>query len=416
MSERRKEIIQLLRDNKKMKTDELVNTLGVSQSRLSEDIKALRKEGFHITTKNGYRELIEDSEDSQEETYEELDHETIRKFLLQQILCQNERKNGMTRAELAADFESLYRDYIEDSSADKKKKVSSNLNRDINKVNFKKKKRKKSDLLYPDENLPMLRRMAKADMLDFCDCYSLYREGTPVKGLNGIYSLLKYLLYGDDWDEEEENAGDSTYIVHGKRNRRDENALNCLHKILSEPYKFFALRISYITHKGHQKKLTLSVAYIIYVVDKNRWYLMGEDEIKPVIVPLDAIIEIACTERENKIYHHEKYKKIAEEMLSISLEDSKKIIVHFENQPFIKEKIEMLHQKRIHSSTILCLEDDSELIYEDTIRGFKDFLPFLRQYGSSAIVEEPKKMRNAMINSAKKMIQNYEEMWGDELS
>ena len=419
VSKRRERIIQLLRKHKKMKTEVLAEKLGISSSRLSEDIKDLRREGFHIVTKYGYRELIEDNENGQKQSYEELDHATIRKFLLQQILCQDNQKNGKTRMKLAEDFDFFYygntsgRMTEEDSEKPAgKRKVSSNLNRDINNASFKKKKVYKSDRLYPDENLPMLRRMAKSDMIDFCDCYSLYREGTPVKGLDEIYLVLKYLLYGNDG--EEDNVSDFMYRVHGKRNRPNKKTMNCLEKILAEPYKFFALHISYKTHTGYWKKVNLSVAYIIYVVDKNRWYLMGEDERKPVIVPLDAIDRIKCTEKENKIYHHEKYKQIAEEMLSISLENPQKVIVHFENQPFIKEKVEKLHQKRIHSSTIDC--NGSELIYEDTIRGGRDFLPFLRQYGSSAIVEGPKEMRDAMIDSTKKMIRSYEEVWGDELS
>lgn len=418
VSKRRKRIIQLLRKHKKMKTEELAERMSISPSRLSEDIKDLRREGFHIITKYGYRKLIEDNESDQKQRYEELDHATIRKFLLQQILCQDNQKNGKTRMELAKDFDFFYygntSGHISGDDSEKPviKKVSSNLNRDINNASFKKKKVYKSDRLYPDENLPMLRRMAKSDMINFCDCYSLYREGALVKGLDEIYLVMKYLLYGND--EEEGKVPDSRYRVHGKRNRPEKKTLNYLEKILAEPYKFFALHISYRTHAGYWKKINLSVAYIVYVVDKNRWYLMGEDETKPVIVPLDAIDKIKCTEKENKIYHHKKYKQIAEEMLSISLENPQKVIVHFENQPFIKEKVEKLHQKRIHSSTIDC--NGSELIYEDTIRGGRDFLPFLRQYGSSAIVEEPKEMRDAMIDSAKKMIRSYEEVWGDELS
>ena len=57
VSKRRERIIRLLRKHKKMKTEELVESLGISSSRLSEDIKDLRREGFHIITKYGYREL-----------------------------------------------------------------------------------------------------------------------------------------------------------------------------------------------------------------------------------------------------------------------------------------------------------------------------------------------------------------------
>ena len=284
--------------------------------------------------------------------------------------------------ELAEDFDFFYygntsgRMIEEDSEKSAgKRKVSSNLNRDINNASFKKKKVYKSDRLYPDENLPMLRRMVKSDMIDFCECYSLYREGAPVKGLDEIYLILKYLLYGND--EEEDKVSDPRYRVHGKRNRSDKKTLNCLEKILAEPYKFFALHISYRTHTGYWKRINLSVAYIIYVVDKNRWYLMGEDETKPVIVPLDAIDKIKCTEKENKIYHHKKYKQIAEEMLSISLENPQKVIVHFENQPFIKEKVEKLHQKRIHSSTIDC--NGSGRLDEDTKRRGRAVMAVLRQ-------------------------------------
>lgn len=415
-SERRQKIIQILREERKIKSEELAERLDISTSRLSEDIKELCQDGFHIKTKYGYRELEE--KDTFEQVYEELNQATIRKFLLQQILCQGTEVRGMTRAELAETFDSIYNRDSERyglEEKNRKKKVSSNLNRDINEACFKKRKKGKTDYLYPDENLPMLRRMSQDDMMNFCECYKMYAEGSPVRGVDEIYYLMKYLLYGEDCEDEEDDAA-QRYHVHGKRNQRNKTALDNLQKILMEPYKFFVLNISYRTNEGHQKKINLSIAYIVYVVDKNRWYLMGEEAKRPVIVPIDAIKKIKRTEEKNLIYHHNKYNTIVKEMLAISVDDPQKIVIRFENQPFIKEKVKMLHQKRIDSSTLCVSEDNLELIYEDSVRGIADMYPFLRQYGSSAIVETPKKTQDAMIESARTIIEKYEEVWGDGLS
>ena len=46
-----------------MKTEELANCLGISLSRLSEDIKALRKNGITILNEKGYRVLVEDGQE-----------------------------------------------------------------------------------------------------------------------------------------------------------------------------------------------------------------------------------------------------------------------------------------------------------------------------------------------------------------
>ena len=394
-----------------MKTEELANCLGISLSRLSEDIKALRKNGITILNEKGYRVLVEDGQEEPSQPYENLNRKTIRIFLLQQILCQNAGRNGMTREELAKIFQFRYGGEG-DGWAEKKKKVSNTLSRDINEAAFKKKKNGRSDCLYPDERLPMPRRMTEWDAEEFCCYFEKYGESSPVeKGLEEIYGLLRYFQDGSE-DSSEENDDAVAYQVHGKKNPRDQRALDNLQKIAAEPYKHMALQISYKTNAGVEKDVVIAVAYIVYSVDKNRWYLIGENVSGVCIIPIDAIGMIQRTDIENTVYHSEKYRMMLEETLSISIKKKKKTVTRFENLPFLKEKLETIHRKR-KKSKLRFSEDRAEIIYEDVIRGKGDFCSFLRQYGSSVIAEEPKAIRDTMIESAKKILESYEELPGD---
>ena len=56
-------------------------------------------------------------------------------------------------------------------------------------------------------------------------------------------------------------------------------------------------------------------------------------------------------------------------------------------------------------------KDINSYIYEDTIRGLSSFARYLRAYGRSAIVSQPKQLIHIMCRSAIRTMQNYDKVW-----
>ncbi|MNN57389.1 hypothetical protein D3C81_1723760 [compost metagenome] len=52
-------------------------------------------------------------------------------------------------------------------------------------------------------------------------------------------------------------------------------------------------------------------------------------------------------------------------------------------------------------------EYDGFFLYEDIVIGINSFRAWIRSYGSSAIVLEPKELRDSILDSAKKCLEYY---------
>ena len=194
--------------------------------------------------------------------------------------------------------------------------------------------------------------------------------------------------------------------MHGKRNLIDSASKDLLNHFLLSSYKTNILSICYTTNKDHQLTTDFAVGLIVYSIEKNKLYLLGETPGHRTIIPLDSIIKFQNTEHKNTIFNSSLYHQIYHEMFSISVEKPYDVRVRFANQPFIFEKVKNLHKNR-SLSTFYLSDDSTEIIYTDTIRGISDFSNYLRQFGRSVIVDEPPMLREQMIHSAEMIITNY---------
>ena len=101
-------------------------------------------------------------------------------------------------------------------------------------------------------------------------------------------------------------------------------------------------------------------------------------------------------------------------MFSNSYEpDPKDVKILFQDFGNIREKINILHKKRkfskLRDRPPLSPDIPHTIVYEDTIIGISSFARYLRSFGSSALVIEPSELRDLMINSSKKILNNYED-------
>ena len=96
-------------------------------------------------------------------------------------------------------------------------------------------------------------------------------------------------------------------------------------------------------------------------------------------------------------------------MYSISVEESKLIEILFQDKPYVRKKIEALCEIRGDNALI---EESKAIkgwfIYKDNISGLNDFLPYIRSFGSSAVVIKPIEILNSSIKNTEKLINHYE--------
>ena len=124
---------------------------------------------------------------------------------------------------------------------------------------------------------------------------------------------------------------------------------------------------------------------------------------------LDTIKEYKTTKKRNSIYNSAEYMDIYNEMFSLSVDELESVEVIFDNQDYIRNKINVLKSRRPQSKMTLC-EDTDTIIYTDKLRGLGDFASYIREFGRGALVTKPESLRKQMLDSAEKIINNYKEV------
>ncbi|MBO5521136.1 MAG: WYL domain-containing protein [Eubacterium sp.] len=203
-----------------------------------------------------------------------------------------------------------------------------------------------------------------------------------------------------------------SYARHtGKQNTLSSVQLGLLQQFQQYPYETHTLSIPYVTNAGKHITWTFSTGLIVYSVETSRIYLLGKNQEKRnTVIALDRAdleqIEILSTH--NYCYRSPEFFQIEEEMFSISVDDPVTVRVRFDNMPFITSKLDHLLQMRKHSKTEL-INEGTEILYTDTLRGIPDFARYLRRFGHHALAEEPMELKERMLYTSRKVLELYEE-------
>ena len=224
-----------------------------------------------------------------------------------------------------------------------------------------------------------------------------------------LESLYKKITSIYDWE-----SYDNATQIYGKSNRIDNKQLDHLNNFVKHPYKTKALIIDYLGREG-VIKLGIDSGLLFYSVETNNFYLLCKKISDGNIMQLrlDRIVSIEEGESKNKNYRSLEFLNIYEEMFSASYDSAKTHVkVLFQNFGNIEERLSALHSKRKLSKLYKTepLSDDipHSIIYEDDLRGISAFSRYLRSFGSSALVLEPVELRELMIQSNQKILNNYE--------
>lgn len=259
------------------------------------------------------------------------------------------------------------------------------------------------------EKAPAILFEAEDELYDFMTFYDSFKSS--LSNAEPIESLYKKCTLIYDWE-----SYDTTNQIYGKSNHIDQNQLKHLHNFIQYPYKTKSLFINYLARDGAME-IKISSGLLFYSVETNCFYLLCMNMYNQSIMQLrlDRIASIREEKERNMHYRSLSFMNIYDEMFSTSFESEKSHVkVLFQDFGNIKERLAVLHNNRKFSKLyeIEPLSNDVPhcIVYEDDLRGLSAFSRFLRSFGSSALVLEPSNLRDLMIQSNQKILDNYKEI------
>jgi predicted transcriptional regulator/biotin operon repressor len=409
--------------------DEIISQLGISKSRLSELINELCDDGYEIVTppRSGIVRL-----ESSPEAAPDITREDVRQWL---IILALSRLGHATYIELVRSILSItdsayleneidtgdnytptdIMNYLEEhspSTADDIRQFLplATLRKDLKKLTasgFVEKsesndKGRKSTVYSISGKSPTILFENSNEISRFMDFYDNFRDSLSNK--EPLESLHEKAAVICGWE-----SFDRAARIYGKSNRMTNDQLEHLKKFIEYPYTTKTLHINY---SSGDTELDVDSGLLFYSVETNHFYLLCRNTATEIIKPLrlDRIKSVQEGETENKCYGSSEFLNIYEEMFSAAFEEKKHVKVLFDDFGNIKERLELLHKKRKHSQLYEIKPRPDvpySIVYEDDIRGMSDFSRYLRSFGSSAIVVEPAELRDQMIASNQKILNNY---------
>lgn len=416
--------------------ESIIQNTGISKSRLSELINAIRSDGYEIITPNrsGIVRLesakIINTDITPKEVRQWLIILTLSKLgtaTYIELICgilsiadSTYLYNGVSTDGNYSDMDIL--EYLKENNSGAKYDIDQNLplptfRKDLRALiqdGFIEKKRMQYKggihVIYSiSEKSPAILFESEDELFDFMSFYDTFKNSfSNTKPLETLYKKCANIY---DWA-----SYDSSTQIYGKSNRIDKQQLKCLNNFVKYPYKTKTLEITYLA-RDEAMKLTISSGLLFYSVETNCFYLLcvNMDNKSIMQLRLDRIASIREGNEKNNKYRSNTFLNIYEEMFSASFEPEKTHVkVIFQDFGNIKERLSALHNKRkfskLYDISPLSEEIPHSIMYEDDLRGVSAFARYLRSFGSSALVLESSSLQALMIQSNQLTLKNYEVM------
>lgn len=230
-------------------------------------------------------------------------------------------------------------------------------------------------------------------------------EWRVIEDLQGHYllnlnSFEKYFIDMICSLREEKNKFDIKTKKNYNTNEYDEK----IEKLMMAIKRKRVLKVKYKNTKGEINFIRMEPLAVVFYEFNHIFYVLGQYDNKLLTYNLDRIFEIQET---NEIY--EKTLDINIEAYLINrwgMEQGEAISVKVK---FIKEaNVERKVKRELECRKNKTIEDfPDHFIYSDKVIGKNSFKNWILGYGSSAIVLEPKELRDEIMESAKKALNLY---------
>lgn len=398
---RRKNILKDLLDNDCCTYEYLMDTYQISERSMQMDIRELCKQGYQIKgikAKQGYVLKKEEAEEPKG-YFEASDAQKIRKLFLMLIL-QNS-SNGYTVAELGK----MLRKYNQEGVRADLKTIRTALNelaeaRMVVAV---------GDKYSISGNALLQLALTSSDAIELLNLLETCSRGHHHEQvLKQIQKKLTIALFNEP---EDEDISSSAYVVYNKSFENAGKLEALLDELNRYPFEEKILMIAYRNHAQQIITIPFAVGNVVYSVDKDQLYLLGESKGVRLIIQYGTVINIEATEQENHIFRNAFYRSIIDSMFSISVEDPVHVKVEFDNIFAIREKLNRL---RVNRPGARLTEEGGVLYYEDEVSGINDFAGYLRRFGYNCRVLEPERLRNIMKESARRILDAYRQLEEEE--
>lgn len=414
--------------------ESIIENTGISKSRLSELINAIRSDGYEIITPNrsGIVRL-----ESTKIINTDITPKEVRQWLIILTLSKLETAtyielicgilsiadstylyDGISTHDNYSDMDIL--EYLREHNSGAKYDIDQNLplptfRKDLRALiqdGFVEKKRTQYKgsihVIYSlSEKSPTILFESEDELFDFMTFYDTFKNS--FSNTIPLETLYKKSTNIYDWA-----SYDASTQIYGKSNRIDKKQLKYLNNFVKYPYKTKTLEISYLA-RDESMKITISSGLLFYSVETNCFYLLCINMNNKSIMQLrlDRISSIREGDAKNKKYRSNTFLNIYEEMFSASFEPEKTHVkVIFQKFGNIEERLFALHNKRkfskLYDISPLSKEIPHSIMYEDDLRGVSAFSRYLRSFGSSALVLEPPSLQALMIQSNQTILKNYE--------
>ena len=428
--------------NEDIERDVLISDTGISKSRLSEILKSIRDDGYTISSppRSGLIRLEKKNEQLVLPSIKDVD---IREWLIIFLLSQYgslsfrdliikllrvkeydaeyslkiDDKKVYTDNHLIKSFKSFYLnqdmdDYSIDVATDflsvttLRKDLSSLRKRGL--VRLKEGQKTTYELT---SKAPFILYVSEDHLSEFCQKYEDHITSiSGITPLKEVYDKIRTLISWDDMNTVQRRFGRQAQI--------SQDQIDKFNKFVSHPYKTNRLTI-HSFYDGKEKHETISVGLIFFCVETGSFYALCHNHSKGEIITirLDYIDDISDNKEKNKIFHNDEYYKKYKEMFAAGYDQQvHHVKVLFKDFGNIKERFVNLTKIRSEASLRPIEEPPKdciyEYIYEDNVRGLRDFARFLRSFGYSVLVMEPIELRDMMVNTYKRFLDKYNALEG----
>lgn len=219
--------------------------------------------------------------------------------------------------------------------------------------------------------------------------------------LNSIYQKMSVIFNDCDYNLLSEN-----FISYGRSFHRSQRIQTQLEPLKDIPYETHTIEVTFESKKYGVITVPINIGDIVFSIEKDRLYLIGEYDQTPYTIAADTIQQVKLLNEPNKIFRSDKYQQLINYMFSISTDEPQAVVVEFDNIFNIRTKLEQLCRNRKHARLSFV---DEKVIYSDTVSGLSDFANYLRQYGKSCRVIEPPELVDKMLFSATRTLERYKE-------
>ena len=402
--QRREEILRYLKERGQCSREELMEKFGISMRTVKEDIALLREQirmrGFDISSRKGQYELVGAPEDPQFsldlslDYYETANAKTVRKLEILHMLEEN--TGSMSLTEILKYMER----YHEDGLSNDRKTIRSTLEEMCGERLLE----QKGHRFFLSVQAPVQLKVTDTEAYDILDLLETCSKDHPYAGiLEQVRRKMTVAILGSPEADEHFDS----YYAYQKSFVNSSRLRELLAQLNRFPFEKKILEIRYRSAAGKEAKMSYAVGNVVYSVDKDQLYLLGEANGKKKILIVPNILEIKTLDRENKIFQNAFYTEIVDRMFSVSLDPAEYVKVAFDKELFILEKLDRLRFNRPQATIT---QTGEELIYEDEVSGLPDFANYLRCYGYHCRVLEPPSLRSMMLQSAQRLLASYDEL------